>query len=318
MSEYQNESQRDFVSQHGVARNELPWETANTGTLHPLQPQGGCVPVSGRTDTTPFGLRSAVESQPRVGRRSSGQPSASGQNPVGIKCRVPPSSLRPDPSWREKSFFPAYTFLPIFLPPPFFCRIARATRIGLNSRAARPRRLTIVAGRINLVLAVVACQLPEGEARFGIVLPVRKRRRPWIVVQWADFPALRSPCPLEQRCATPMNTGLLNSAYCLQRDAYFRWWQGVSPDGDVPEYDEADAELIQQLAVRYPVASDNDIRVALARAMRLIDSAETIQSERDLDEQYDETPAVILQREHPGFSDTVYTNAENFGYYITR
>ena len=62
-------------------------------TIHPFQPQGGCVEYPALTDTTPLGLRSAVGSFPRVGRRSSGQPWARGHNPVGIECRLPPSSL---------------------------------------------------------------------------------------------------------------------------------------------------------------------------------------------------------------------------------
>ena len=57
-------------------------------------------------------------------------------------------------------------------------RYNRTTRDGL------PRRLTIVARRIKLGLAVVACELREREGvRLGIRLPLRHRRRPWIVVK---------------------------------------------------------------------------------------------------------------------------------------
>ena len=88
---------------------------------------------------------------------------------------------------------------------------------------------------------------------------------------------------------------------------------------DPPEYDEADAGLIQQLKAQFPDANDKDIRSALASrnaSDRL--RRKTIQRDQGLKWPYDETPAVMLQREHPGFSDTVYTNAENFGYYLIR
>ena len=44
--------------------------------------------VPGRTPTQPrWGWRISSHTVPRVGRRSSGQPWANGQNPVGIQCR---------------------------------------------------------------------------------------------------------------------------------------------------------------------------------------------------------------------------------------
>ena len=58
------------------------------------QPQRGCVASRRRADTTPLGLKFRIEHRPRVGRRTSGQPWASGQNPVGIPTYSPHSGRK--------------------------------------------------------------------------------------------------------------------------------------------------------------------------------------------------------------------------------
>ena len=101
------------------------------------------------------------------------------RRPPANSRRLLPAARRPKSRERRNAAHESGKFL-------YKPQATSGARLGPTTaprRAAALRRLTRAARRSKLGLAVVACQLSEGEIRFGIRLPLRHRRRPWIVLQ---------------------------------------------------------------------------------------------------------------------------------------
>lgn len=101
-----------------------------------------------------------------------------------------------------------------------------------------------------------------------------------------------------------MTSDLLNAAYYVHKDSYS---------------DDTHEEARRRLAEQFPGVDGKDIADAYARAGALIEAAcDWAEQKRGPNNDGNGIPTRHLERECPGFSASVYGDAQGWGLYLTR